>query len=882
MSTTPYAFIKRGNLFITPVGPSIAEVPYPTQPFTKPREFSLWVRGRIEEPAFQLDRVRMPPSLYQEVRDDLVRFSPVEVTRSAFQRSQHAYVGVIDSKGKPYYFALDSRGISIREADIDDQRVWKTFDRLADHERSMATRQRRGAATVEMEQVARELSQPQLVLVKSEIVRVNRDGRQLSVSTAAGSANVPSRNEAQAALQQHLPSGFKVGGSVNLHRASVHSGAPRGAFDSDAIHIMRPSEVAAHGVYGNELHPDHLESIRSAWSEGKQLEPIDVNVTHTGQWHIEDGNHRMHVAAATDAPVALRFRQVGAQYLPQTGIRDISDRLRAAHAAEKALAACILAKADGHTGTMIALHLPREVAERIALPGGELPETMHITLAYLGKNLTDEQKRGALVAVRRFAQQAGPIKALLGGVGRFSASSTSEGRDVVYLSVDSPDITRLRPKLLDELAAEGLEPSNVHGFVPHVTLAYIATSARTPIKRFPPLPVEFPCVSLTVADQKMLLPFMAPTLVITVNKSDRIRGGRADKMKPSDFDPRQLSIGSDHEREHTDDDAIAREIAMDHLAEDEDYYRKLKMVEKALPRSNKDEKVKKTPTSKASKKKAGAGGKTRYTYPNEKKSGAGGGKTAQPLPLVVVQHDDSKNANPAELANQLGVSVRTLQRAAKQLGREGFAKFMRSHLKRFSAKHRIDPDYWGTLHDRLGSTVAKSDAAHLARLSEHVKHVASTVPEGHEGRFGNHVFIDHVHSEMKKRGMHVGSMDEFKRNLVHAHREGHLSLSRADYVAAMPHHHVAASETNADGADFHFVRAGHAPPSLHRDAAVSSEAARDSSAHASAHPSKESHTAASIAHTRAGMAHQRLDDEKTANTHFKASTKHIREVKRMS
>lgn len=455
MSATPYQFIKRGNLFITPVGPSIAEVPYPTQSFTKPREFSLWVHGQIEEPAFQLDRVRMPPSLYQEVRDDLVLYSPVEVSRSAFRRSNHAYIGVIDSKGQPYYFALDSRGISVREADVNDDRVWKTFDRLSDEERGMALRQRRVAAAKEMTNVDRELSRPLLII-----------------------------------------------------------------------------------------------------------------------------------------------------------------------------------KADGHTGTMVALHLPREVADQVAIPDGEAPETMHVTVAYLGKDLTEAQKSGALVACRRIAQKCGPIKAMIGGVGRFSASHTSEGKDVIYLSVDSPDLTRMHPMLIDELAIEGIVPSNAHGYVPHITLAYVATTARTPIKRFPPVAVEFPCLSLTMADEKMLLPFTTPSLVI-----------------------------------------------------------------KALPKKAKEEKVKKTPNKKASSKKAGAGGKTRYNYPNEKKGG--GGKPAQPLPLVVVQHDDSKNANPSELANQLGISIRTLQRCAQRLGREGFSKFMRSHLKRFSAKHRLDPDYWGTLYGKL-------------------------------------------------------------------------------------------------------------------------------------------------------------------------------------
>lgn len=495
-TTTPYSFIKRGTLFIVPVRPTAADVPY-VQTITKPRDYSLWVNGGIEQPAFQLDRARMPPSMYQDVRDDLVTFSPVEVSRSAFTRSNHAYVGVIDSKGAPYYFTLDSRGISVRKADVNDDRVWKTFDRLSDHEREMATQERRVTAAREMTDVERELSEPKLVIiVKSE-----------------------------------------------------------------------PS--------------------------------------------IE-----------------------------------------------------VLSKAEKHTGTMVSLHLPQELAERISLPGGEEPSSMHVTLAYLGKDLTYEQKISAVCAVRRFAQQAGSIKATLGGVGRFSASHTSEGNDVVYLSVDSPDITRLRPKLLEELAAEGIEPSNAHGFVPHVTLQYVKTTARTPIKRFPPVVVEFLDVSLVVAEHQMRFPFMQAATALVVSAQD---------------------------------------------------------VNKALPKKSKEAPVKKTPTKKVSKKKVGAGGKVRYTYPNEKKGAAKKkpagkkpgakkppGAKQQQVPLIVAtDHDDSKHADPGELANQLGVSVRTLQHTARRMGREDFSKFMRSHLKRFAAKHRLDPDYWGTLYVKLRSTDPK-------------------------------------------------------------------------------------------------------------------------------------------------------------------------------
>jgi hypothetical protein len=56
---------------------------------------------------------------------------------------------------------------------------------------------------------------------------------------------------------------------------------------------------------------------------------------------------------------------------------------------------------------------------------------------------------------------------------------------------------------------------------------------------------------------------------------DKIHGGRADKAKSEDFDHAELAKGIKVEREHTDSDALAKEIAMDHLTEDPHYYTKL-------------------------------------------------------------------------------------------------------------------------------------------------------------------------------------------------------------------------------------------------------------------------------------------------------------------
>jgi hypothetical protein len=61
---------------------------------------------------------------------------------------------------------------------------------------------------------------------------------------------------------------------------------------------------------------------------------------------------------------------------------------------------------------------------------------------------------------------------------------------------------------------------------------------------------------------------------------DKIKGGLADKKQPKDFDKDLLDQGVKIELEHSSDPSIAQEIAMDHLSEDKDYYKKLSEMEK--------------------------------------------------------------------------------------------------------------------------------------------------------------------------------------------------------------------------------------------------------------------------------------------------------------
>jgi hypothetical protein len=76
----------------------------------------------------------------------------------------------------------------------------------------------------------------------------------------------------------------------------------------------------------------------------------------------------------------------------------------------------------------------------------------------------------------------------------------------------------------------------------------------------------------------------------TMNESNKLKGGKADKLTPVDIAKKfdvtlskiqtQIRKGIKVEMEHTNDREKAREIATDHVSEFADYYDRLKDMEK--------------------------------------------------------------------------------------------------------------------------------------------------------------------------------------------------------------------------------------------------------------------------------------------------------------
>lgn len=166
-------------------------------------------------------------------------------------------------------------------------------------------------------------------------------------------------------------------------------------------------------------------------------------------------------------------------------------------------AAAYLQEGEHSEGAMVALYPDPATAAAVALDGGEDPDELHITLAFLGKAASLDRE-GALSAVRAFAAGCPPLEGEISGVGHFVGGPDP----VTYLSVDLPELPHQRETLVSFLDGAGVPAKTDHGFTPHLTLDY--ASRRPKIDK--PIPLTFSRVTLTWGDERIEVPFTGTAL----------------------------------------------------------------------------------------------------------------------------------------------------------------------------------------------------------------------------------------------------------------------------------------------------------------------------------------------------------------------------------
>lgn len=122
--------------------------------------------------------------------------------------------------------------------------------------------------------------------------------------------------------------------------------------------------------------------------------------------------------------------------------------------------------------------LPKGMHLGVELPTGwptDLPEDAHITLAFLGDDVSDETLAMVEGAVARVSETSGPIPL------RFTHQSLlgPEGTALVW-EVTSPELHELRQRIVWELNRDGISWSDQYAFRPHMTLRYLEPGEEKP------------------------------------------------------------------------------------------------------------------------------------------------------------------------------------------------------------------------------------------------------------------------------------------------------------------------------------------------------------------------------------------------------------------
>lgn len=182
----------------------------------------------------------------------------------------------------------------------------------------------------------------------------------------------------------------------------------------------------------------------------------------------------------------------------------------------------LLSAGDLGPGVMIALFPRPDEAQAAAMPGGEAVEELHVTLGYLGRaaELPPKWLETLHQQAAAISQQSGPLVGILGGLGRFSGSESSEGRDVIYATPNVVGLTELRQKLAAACSAAGVPFRANHGFTPHMTLAYIDPGAPMPAQRLEPRPVHFDAILVCVGQSRWEFPLIGSTVEVLSGEPD--------------------------------------------------------------------------------------------------------------------------------------------------------------------------------------------------------------------------------------------------------------------------------------------------------------------------------------------------------------------------
>lgn len=183
-----------------------------------------------------------------------------------------------------------------------------------------------------------------------------------------------------------------------------------------------------------------------------------------------------------------------------------------------------------HPGLFVGMFLPAEQAMQLAIEGGEPAESLHLTLVYDSNAILDDLGWAHVVAaIDNACGESRPLLGSVAGHGRFYSGDGTT--DVFYAVPNLPGLGELRDDLCDALCEIGIEAgeSEGHSFNPHVTLAYIESSAPDPVDQVVAIELSLGAITVSYGDETVVIP---------------LRGGMGDPMdRMTSFGPTVSLVG---------------------------------------------------------------------------------------------------------------------------------------------------------------------------------------------------------------------------------------------------------------------------------------------------------------------------------------------------
>lgn len=203
----------------------------------------------------------------------------------------------------------------------------------------------------------------------------------------------------------------------------------------------------------------HLNSVlKRAEARALELEDRMVELLVPVLESAADEAAKAFTRLATDhMTAAADLRKADRQRIAEMG----ASRARELYASLSLTAAGPLQGVKSNS-TMIALKPRPEEAVAISDPDGSPPDTLHVTLAYLGE--IEGDLAPVVEALRAVAAAHAPLTGVVGGYGEFRPPGCG------ILLPDVPGLVELRVAVTEALVDAGIDYGREHGFQPHMTV----------------------------------------------------------------------------------------------------------------------------------------------------------------------------------------------------------------------------------------------------------------------------------------------------------------------------------------------------------------------------------------------------------------------------